>query len=54
MNEFEWVKRRMTSHVPNIPEWAGAEGMDYSMPRIKLWHFGRAAAPRYGHKAGTK
>ena len=54
MIEMEWAKRYMERRLPQVPDWAAAEGMKYSMPQSQLWLFGRFSPFRYGHKSSGK
>ena len=54
MIEWEWAKRYMERRLPQVPDWAAAEGMQSNTPQFRLWLFGRFSSFRYGHKSGMK
>ena len=53
MNEFDWTRSRMMSHLPALPDWT-TKSAEYNTPRLKLWIRGRLNKTHFSHKYNSR
>ena len=53
MNEFDWARSRMMSHLPALPDWT-TKSAEYNTPRLKLWIRGRLNKTHFSHKYNSR